>query len=198
MTNQKTNWDDGFDEMPNTPGAAQGAAQSAAAALGSAQTTKGNSHGQDPWPVLTPEAFHGLAGEVVAKISPDTESDPIALLLQYLVSFGNAVGRQPHYQIERHRHFANLFAILVGQTAKSRKGTSAARVREIFDVADPDWSRDRVLGGMSSGEGIIHAVRDPVYATRKGVEELVDAGVVDKRLLLDEREFFQALAVMMF
>jgi hypothetical protein len=31
---------------------------------------------------------------------------------------------------------------------------------------------------------------------RKGVEELVDAGVDDKRLLLDEREFFQALAVM--
>jgi len=37
---------------------------------------------------------------------------------------------------------------------------------------------------MSSGEGVISAVRDPVYAIRKGVEELVDAGVNDKRLLI--------------
>ncbi len=43
---------------------------------------------------------------------------------------------------------------------------------------------------------MISAVRDPFYAIRKGVEELVDAGVSDKRLLLDEREFFQALAVL--
>src|SRR5262249_45802718 len=45
-------------------------------------------------------------------------------------------------------------------------------------------------------EGLISAVRDPRYAIRKGKEELVDAGVEDKRLLLDEREFFQALTVL--
>lgn len=39
-------------------------------------------------------------------------------------------------------------------------------------------------------------MRDPVYAIRKGVEELVDAGANDKRLLLDEREFSGALAVL--
>jgi hypothetical protein len=43
---------------------------------------------------------------------------------------------------------------------------------------------------------VISAVRDPVYAIRKGVEELIDVGISDKRLLLDEREFFQALAVL--
>jgi hypothetical protein len=157
------------------------------------------SNGQDhdaAWPTLAPAAFHGLAGEVVAHILPDTESDPIALLLQYLVSFGNAVGRGPHYLIEQDRHFANLFTVLVGQTSKSRKGTSAGRIRAIFNIADFDWTRERILGGMSSGEGVISAVRDPVYAIRKGVEELIDAGVTDKRLLLDEREFFQALAVL--
>jgi hypothetical protein len=31
---------------------------------------------------------------------------------------------------------------------------------------------------------------------RQGVEELIDAGVSDKRLLLDEREFFLALTVL--
>jgi hypothetical protein len=169
-----------FEEMPDQP-----------------EQTRGNGHDHDAvWPVMAPAAFHGLAGEVVARILPDTESDPVALLLQYLVSFGNAVGRQSYYLIEQDRHFANLFTVLVGQTSKSRKGTSAGRIRAIFKIADPEWVRERILGGMSSGEGVISAVRDPVYAIRKGAEELIDAGIDDKRLLLDEREFFQALAVL--
>jgi hypothetical protein len=176
------NFSGSFEEMPDQP-----------------EPAKGNGQDRDrdaAWPLMAPAAFHGLAGEVVARILPDTESDPAALLLQYLVSFGNAVGRLPYYLIEQDRHFANLFTVLVGQTSKSRKGTSAGRIRALFKIADPDWARERILGGMSSGEGVISAVRDPVYAIRKGVEELVDAGVSDKRLLLDEREFFRALAVL--
>jgi hypothetical protein len=153
-------------------------------------------HSPDLWPVMAPAAFHGLAGEVAARLSPHTESDPVALLVQYLTSFGNAVGRGPYYQVEGDRHFGNLFVVMVGETSKSRKGTSAGRIRSIFNIADPDWVRGRVLGGMSSGEGVIFAVRDAVYAVKKGNEELVDLGVSDKRLLLDEREFFQALAVL--
>ena len=50
---------------------------------------------------------------------------------------------------------------------------------------------------MSSGEGIIHAVRDPVLRHAQGRNyRLIDPGVEDKRLLLDEREFQSALAVM--
>jgi hypothetical protein len=49
---------------------------------------------------------------------------------------------------------------------------------------------------MSSGEGMLTPIRDPVYAMRKGVEELIDPGVPDKRMLLDEREFSQVLRVM--
>jgi hypothetical protein len=102
---------DNFEEMPDQP-----------------EPTKGNGRDQDAaWPVMGLAAFHGLAGEVVTRILPDTESDPAALLLQYLVSFGNAVGRQPYYLIEQDRHFANLFTVLVGQTSKSRKGTSSAK-----------------------------------------------------------------------
>lgn len=176
-----TDFSDGFEEMADKPEPAKG---------------NGRDTGDAAWPVLDTAAYHGLAGEVVAQILPHTESDPVALLLQYLVSFGNAVGRQPHYLIEQTEHFANLFTVLVGQTSKSRKGTSASRIRAIFNVADPDWTRERIKGGMSSGEGVISAVRDPVYGMRKGVEELIDAGIVDKRLLLDEREFSGALTVL--
>jgi hypothetical protein len=46
------------------------------------------------WPEqLSPEAFHGLAGELVRQIEPQTEADEAAVLLQILVSFGALVGR---------------------------------------------------------------------------------------------------------
>src|SRR5262249_11903434 len=44
-----------------------------------------------PWPKLDGEAMHGLAGEIVRAIEPETESDPVAVLGQMLVAFGNAV-----------------------------------------------------------------------------------------------------------
>ena len=49
------------------------------------------------WPTLAPEALHGLAGEVVRTIEPHSESDPVALLLQFLSAFGNAIGRGPYF-----------------------------------------------------------------------------------------------------
>ena len=76
------------------------------------------------WPILSADAYVGLSGEVVRTLEPHTESDPVALLLQFLASFGSAVGRGPHYLVEGDQHFTILNAVLVGDTAKSRKGTS--------------------------------------------------------------------------
>src|SRR5262249_7819010 len=160
---------------------------------------KDNGHAKpasgDAWPVLDQAAYHGPAGDVVNTILPHTESDPVALLLQYLVSFGNVVGRQPYYFIEGAEHYSVLFALLAGPTAKGRKGTAANRIRPIFDVADNDWAHNNVTSGISSGEGILHAIHDDIYGTDKktGMPVLVEVGVPDKRLLLDEREFSAAL-----
>jgi Protein of unknown function (DUF3987) len=140
--------------------------------------------------------LHGLAGEVVAVIAPHTEADPVALHLHYLTSFGSAVGRGPYYQVEATPHFGNLFLATIGRTSRARKGTGADWVYRIFEIADPDWAHDCVHSGMSSGEGMITPIRDPVYVMKKGVEEEVDPGVADKRMLLDEREFSQVLRVM--
>ena len=35
------------------------------------------------WPIPDPAMFHGLAGEVVATIIPNTEADAVALLVNY-------------------------------------------------------------------------------------------------------------------
>ena len=50
------------------------------------------------WPTLDPAALHGLPGEVVQAIGPHTEADPVAIVAQYLIAAGNAIGRgdAPH------------------------------------------------------------------------------------------------------
>jgi hypothetical protein len=116
------------------------------------------------WPNLGEAAYHGLAGDVVKALLPETEADPAALLLQYLAGFGNAVGRKPHVRRANADHYANIFVLIVGRTARSRKGTSAQDIRNVMQRADPDWLRDCVKGGISSGEGIIEKVRDARFA----------------------------------
>jgi hypothetical protein len=153
-------------------------------------------HDAPGWPEPTNETLHGLAGNVVTRIAPNTEADRVALLLQFLVSFGNAVGRKPYFLIEGTKHYPNLFVVLAGQTAKARKGTSADRIRQLFEVADSECVQNCVRGGISSGEGILWAIRDPIYAMKKGELQCTDPGVDDKRLMLDEREYQQALTVM--
>jgi hypothetical protein len=152
------------------------------------------------WPEpLSAEAFQGLAGELVRKIEPQTEADEAAVLLQILVSFGALVGRGPHVRVEGDEHHPNLFALIVGDTAKARKGTSWGRVKEPFSkIISPigessaaSWPR--VVDGLSSGEGLKWTVRDQTTkmeadgATVTEVE--VDPGVHDKRILVVESEF---------
>jgi Protein of unknown function (DUF3987) len=146
-----------------------------------------------PWPVMDDAAYYGLARDVVKAIEPHTEADPVAILIQYLAAAGNAIGRGPYYQVEADRHCANIFAVLVGDTAKGRKGTSWGRVRQIMEIADPDWARERVHSGLSSGEGVIWNVRDEI---RNHNGEITDTGVADKRLYVIEPEFAGTLAVM--
>jgi hypothetical protein len=145
-----------------------------------------------PWPEsLGHEAFWGLAGEIVSAIEPHSEADPAALLLQLLVAFGNVIGHGAFFAVERSHHYANLFALIIGPTAKGRKGTAWGQIANILGGVDSSWLDTRVHGGVGSGEGIIWHVRDPIL---KG-EKLIDEGVGDKRLVLLETEFAQVLAV---
>jgi hypothetical protein len=147
------------------------------------------------WPTLDPAALYGLAGEVVRTIEPHTEGDPVALLVNLLVMFGSAAGRSPHARVGGTDHHANLYAVHVGETARARKGTAHSEVKRIMGQADPNW-KTRVQGGLSSGEGLIHAVRDPIFKPNKeGELKLVDPGVDDKRLLAVESEFSSVLRV---
>jgi Protein of unknown function (DUF3987) len=66
----------------------------------------------------------------------------------------------------------------------------------VVKVADQTWSDDRVKSGLSSGEGLIYEVRDPVqkWSAKEQQFETVDPGTTDKRLMIIEPEFAGALA----
>jgi len=141
---------------------------------------------------MEPAALHGPLGDLVRVLEPHTEADPAGLLVQALVMFGSLIGRGPYFRAESDRHHGNLFACLVGLTAKGRKGTSLGRIRATFGALDGDWMDGRGKSGLSSGEGLIHAVRDPA----EDAHENSDQGVEDKRLLVIETEFASVLRVM--
>ena len=150
-----------------------------------------------PWPEpLAEEAFHGLAGEVVRAIEPHTEGDSAALLTNFLVAFGNSIGRGQHARAEADRHSCNLNIVQVGETSKGRKGSALGHIRELFNRVYPAWTEQRIASGLSSGEGLIWEVRDPIEKTVKGEVTVVDEGITDKRLLVCEAEFSAPLRIM--
>jgi len=155
--------------------------------------------------VLAPEGLYGLAGEIVTTVDPYTEADPVAVLSTLLAGIGNIIGRGPHFRVEYTNHYLKHFFALVGDTSKGRKGQSWSTPRYIFKQLDELWVKDKVTSGLSSGEGLIYAVRDPIIQ-RQAIKEkgrvidyqdvITDQGVEDKRLFLIEEELSQALKVM--
>jgi hypothetical protein len=131
------------------------------------------------WPEPIREAgFHGLAGEFVRLMEPHTEADNAALLIQFLIGWGSLAGRGAYYQAEADYHHTNEYAVIVGVTAKGRKGTSWGRVRGVLRGLDEHWADARMLSGIGSGEALIDAVAEE-----------------DHRTLVIEAEFARLLAI---
>jgi hypothetical protein len=150
-----------------------------------------------PWPELAEEALCGLPSEIVKAIEPHTEADPVAVLASLLAAFGNAIGRGAFFRIGADLHHLKLNVGFVGDTSKGRKGMSWGYVRELMRASDEWWTTERVLHGLSSGEGLIYAVRDRIEGENKKGEPIVlDEGVEDKRLLVLEAELAGVLMVM--
>lgn len=147
------------------------------------------------------EIFYGLAGKIIRKLQPNTESHPVGNLLELLACFGNIIGPTAYYEIEDSRHYANLFVVKVGKSSKSRKGTGKARIERIAQSLDAVWYSSRNTSGLGSGEIVVYEVRDPVIGAVRDKKtgqlrnEMTDPGVEDKRLYVSEGEFAGILAV---
>jgi hypothetical protein len=167
---------------------------------------------RNKWPssILGTEAIHGPIGQYVTEVAPLTEADPAAILMQALVMFGNRLGRSVKYYVGSSIHHANEFLLVVGSTSRGKKGMSrdmaevlfhnTAPVSEIVMESDDGIEATGCLSdplicysrkGLSTGQGLIHAVRD---ATPARGDKPADLGIKDKRLLLIEPEFQRVLA----
>ena len=127
-----------------------------------------------PWPTLGERAYHGPIGRAVRLIEPETEADSAAILMQLIAALGNCIGPGPHVRVEDDRHRALVWQVIVGETAKARKGTSWSRVRELMSTVARPWADENLASGLSSGEGLIWAVRDPVeeYSAKRQFPQL--------------------------
>ncbi len=147
---------------------------------------------------LSDAAYIGLSGEFIRLVAPHTEGDPCALLIALLTVVGSLMGRGAYLPVGPTMHYPNLFSVIVAETSKGRKGTVMAEAKRFAKMIDPTIS-NRMLGGLSSGEGLIEAVRDarfedaPKKESHVPIPQVVDNGIDDKRLLVTESEMGQAL-----
>lgn len=153
-----------------------------------------------PWPTLSLDALPGFIGEFVALATRNSEADPAAVLTTALVRF-SAELISPYIEVGDTVHKARLFAAVVGASSKSRKGTSAAPVKKLFTFDESSGYTPAAChpGPMSSGEGLVYAVRDEVLKwavdrqTGEGRMVIIDPGIMDKRLCVQDEELAAAL-----
>lgn len=144
------------------------------------------------WPELKSPALRGLAGDFVRAVCKGSEADPAAVLATTLTAFGAALGSKVNLWVGDTKHFPRLYVLVVGNSSKARKGTSATPVRRLLEAAakkNTSFNGMQISDGpCSSAEGLIYAVRNP--------SEGGDLGAADKRLLVFEGEFASVLRVM--
>lgn len=156
------------------------------------------------WPHLERTAFHGIVGDFVDLATEGSEADPAAVLATTLVRFGVEAGSpdpntRPHIYVGESRHEPRIFGVVVGKSAKARKGTSGAPVSRLFTVPEGCMGAPKMatmsLGPLSSGEGIVYAVRDAqqTWDDKEQQYKVIDPGVLDKRLFVQEEEFAAAI-----
>lgn len=142
-----------------------------------------------PAPVLDEDALHGVFGNAIELLDGVTEAEPAAVLLHLLIAFGAMAGPSPYVAVGTGKQTAKTFGVVVGDSAKARKGTAWTDAKTILSAVDQVFFEQHYVSGLSSGEGLIHRVRD--------VEETNQAGLPldprDPRLLVVEPEWGKVL-----
>ncbi|WP_198013794.1 toprim domain-containing protein [Desulforegula conservatrix] len=146
-------------------------------------------------PEMGADAFYGIAGDAVRLACRSSEADPAAVLSTFLVRFGVEAGRHTYYAVGDSEHYTNEYVAIIGTSSKARKGTSAKPIDKFFDF---EGAAQTSPGPLSSGEGIVQAVRDEVkeWNSDKDTYKTVDPGVSDKRLYVNDSELGAALKSM--
>jgi putative DNA primase/helicase len=151
-------------------------------------------------PRMPDTGFPPLIRDIVQVACNSSEAHPVAVAANVVSYFSGRIGRALFQYIGDSVIHCRPFPLVVGKSGKARKGTSEATVRRVFRRADAIISKRRGIeeclrchtGGLSTGEGIAWAIRDPVEPDEKGKGG--DPGVTDKRILVVESEFDNILS----
>jgi putative DNA primase/helicase len=152
-------------------------------------------------PHLDLTKFSGITKSFVELATRNSEADSSAVLFTFLTHFGVEIGENPYFNIGDTVHRGRLAVVVVGETAKSRKGTSGKPVERLMSFKSLSSSIEYKKawtspGPFSSGEGIIYAVRDSIEEWDKTHKKykIIDPGKKDKRLFILDEEFGGVLA----
>ena len=160
----------------------------------------------ESWP--KPIAAIGFAGPIGAfalRVSQKSEADVNAVYVQALIAFGNLLGRRARFRVGASIHTTNQYALVVGSTGSGRKGLGGGVACALYEHEEDrlmEPLRLRMPQGLTTGQGLIHSVRDaseapsPAPTNDRSGEKAPrpDPGVSDKRLLVIEHEFSRVLA----
>ena len=144
-------------------------------------------------PNWSDDILYGLSGEIVKKASEYNEAHPAGMLLDLLVSLGSIFGRNPHFIINKTKHFTNEFMARVGASAYSRKGSGRDEIDALLKIVDNNWFTKRTVSGFGSAEAIIGKIQDATeqqrFNSKNNTFTTVHVpGVDDKRLCIREGE----------
>lgn len=151
-------------------------------------------------PQINEDAFYGLAGNFINEVAKHSEASRAALLFQFLVEVGNILGDKFYKPIGGASIHTNEFCIIIGDTSKARKGTSLKAINFFMKKIWKETFSRRIINGLSTGEGIIWSLRDPIYETYENKQgerktKLIDPGVEFKSAIFIEQEFSKLLKV---
>ncbi len=151
------------------------------------------------WPIPDQAVFLGFAGRFVELATRDSEADPIAVLMTLFVRFGAEVYQHDEDKgaycfVGNTKHPPCIFVVVIGDSAKARKGVSTSPVTALFDRNTCNETKlqeldlpppAKVSGGpLSSGEGLGYQF----HLMSK------DKDNSDRRLFIQDEEFASALA----
>ena len=148
-------------------------------------------------PSMDAAAFDSTLGKFILETDEFTEANKHARLLDMTVKAGNYFGRTAYVKIGDKRHYMNLFGVIVGRTGLGRKGETGSSSHAVFEYLPGDWQNGHVIPSISSGEGLIHRLKDAVPMKpkkRRGMyptppeEDEITFEIIDKRCLLESEE----------
>lgn len=146
---------------------------------------------QKPSP-MRPEAFYGLAGEIVSLIEPFLEADRATILANVLCCTSVLFQHEAYFKVVANKHYPANYFLMVGNTAKARKGTTSDAVLELAERVQPQFT-SKILTGLSTGQGLIKAL---IKTDATNIDKELPPPPIAETVLIEVSEFSELLAVM--